>query len=143
MRADGGTLYTSLLVFDASGGLALHHRKLMPTYKERTVWGQGDGSSLATIGLNGARVGGLICWENLMPLARHALYAQGEQIHLAPTADTGAAWQACLRHIAVMPGMLAARMSAVSRATRDEHIRPQARVCRAHTQRSEARRAYR
>src|SRR5919197_5629736 len=72
----------------------------MPTYKERTVWGQGNGSSLATVALYGARVGGLICWENLMPLARQALYAQGEQIHLAPTADTGQAWQASLRHIA-------------------------------------------
>ncbi|HEY3061927.1 MAG TPA: carbon-nitrogen hydrolase family protein [Chloroflexota bacterium] len=94
------TLYNSLLVFDASGELVLHHRKLMPTYKERTVWGQGDGSSLRTVDLNGVRIGGLICWENLMPLARQALYAQGEQIHLAPTADTGAAWQASLRHIA-------------------------------------------
>jgi nitrilase len=95
-----GTLYNTLLVFDASGELVLHRRKLMPTYKERTVWGQGDGSSLVTVGLNGVRIGGLICWENLMPLARQALYAQGEQVHLAPTADTGAAWQASLRHIA-------------------------------------------
>ena len=84
-----GTLYNTLLVFDANGELVLHHRKLMPTYKERTVWGQGDGSSLATVELNGARTGGLLCWENLMPLARQALYAQGEQVHLAPTADTG------------------------------------------------------
>jgi nitrilase len=95
-----GTLYNTLLVLDASGELVLQHRKLMPTYKERTVWGQGDGSSLVTVGLNGARVGGLICWENLMPLARQALYAQGEQIHLAPTADTGEAWQSSVRHIA-------------------------------------------
>jgi nitrilase len=95
-----GTLYNTLLVFDSGGELVLHHRKLMPTYKERTVWGLGDGSSLVTVGLNGIRVGGLLCWENLMPLARQALYAQGEQIHLAPTADTGAAWQASLRHIA-------------------------------------------
>jgi nitrilase len=95
-----GTLYNTLLIFDASGELALHHRKLMPTYKERTVWGQGDGSTLTTVELSGARVGGLLCWENLMPLARHALYARGEQVHLAPTADTGAAWQASLRHIA-------------------------------------------
>ena len=95
-----GTLYNALLVFDAGGELVLHRRKLMPTYKERTVWGQGDGSSLRTVGVNGIRVGGLLCWENLMPLARQALYAQGEQVHLAPTADTGAAWQASLRHIA-------------------------------------------
>ena len=95
-----GSLYNSLLVFDANGELVLHHRKLMPTYKERTVWGQGDGRSLVTVALNGTRIGGLLCWENLMPLARQALYAQGEQIHLAPTADTGAPWQASVRHIA-------------------------------------------
>jgi nitrilase len=95
-----GTLYNSMLVFDARGELVLHHRKLMPTYKERTVWGQGDGRSLKTVELNGVRIGGLICWENLMPLARQALYAQGEQVHVAPTADTGSAWQASLRHIA-------------------------------------------
>ena len=94
------TLYNTLLVLNASGELALHHRKLMPTYKERTVWGQGDGCSLRTVALNDARVGGLVCWENLMPLARQSLYAQGEQIHLAPTADTGAAWQSSLHHIA-------------------------------------------
>jgi nitrilase len=95
-----GTLYNTLLILNASGELVLRHRKLVPTYKERTVWGQGDASSLATVELNGARVGGLICWENLMPLARQALYARGEQVHLAPTADTGAAWQSSLRHIA-------------------------------------------
>ncbi len=94
------TLYNTFLLFDASGELVLRHRKLMPTYKERTVWGQGDGSSLVSVELNGIRVGGLLCWENLMPLARQALYAQGEQVHLAPTADTGAPWQASLRHIA-------------------------------------------
>jgi len=94
------TLYNTLLVFDASGELVLHHRKLMPTYKERTIWGQGDGSSLVTASLDGIRIGGLLCWENLMPLARQALYAQGEQVHLAPTADTGAPWQTSLRHIA-------------------------------------------
>jgi nitrilase len=94
------TLYNSLLIFAPSGDLVLHHRKLMPTYKERTVWGQGDGSGLRTVEMGGVRFGGLICWENLMPLARQALYAQGEQVHLAGTADTGAAWQASLRHIA-------------------------------------------
>ncbi len=81
-----GTLYNTLLVFDQDGRLILRHRKLMPTYKERTVWGQGDGSSLAVCETSLGRIGGLICWENLMPLARYALYAQGEQVHLAPTA---------------------------------------------------------
>ncbi|HLZ26557.1 MAG TPA: carbon-nitrogen hydrolase family protein [Chloroflexota bacterium] len=94
------TLYNTLLLFDQNGTLILHRRKLMPTYKERTVWGQGDASSLVTAEIHGVRVGGLICWENLMPLARHSMYAQGEQLHIAPTADTGQAWQATLRHIA-------------------------------------------
>jgi nitrilase len=94
------TLYNTLLLFDQNGTLILHRRKLMPTYKERTVWGQGDASSLVTAEVHGVRVGGLICWENLMPLARQAMYAQGEQLHIAPTADTGLAWQATLRHIA-------------------------------------------
>jgi nitrilase len=94
------TLYNTLLLFDHNGTLILHRRKLMPTYKERTVWGQGDASSLVIAEVHGVRVGGLICWENLMPLARQAMYAQGEQLHLAPTADTGLAWQATLRHIA-------------------------------------------
>jgi nitrilase len=95
-----GTLYNTLLVFDQDGELIGRHRKLMPTYKERTVWGQGDGSTLSVRDTSVGRIGGLICWENLMPLARYALYAQGEQIHLAPTADTGNAWQPTLRHIA-------------------------------------------
>ncbi|MBI2321926.1 MAG: carbon-nitrogen hydrolase family protein [Chloroflexi bacterium] len=95
-----GTLYNTLLLFDEEGALIARHRKLMPTYKERTVWGQGDGSSLSVLTTRVGRLGGLICWENLMPLARYALYAQGEQVHLAPTADCGAAWQPTLRHIA-------------------------------------------
>jgi nitrilase len=100
-----GTLYNTLLILDSSGQLVLQHRKLMPTYKERTVWGQGDGSSLRTVELSGTRVGGLLCWENLMPLARHALYAQGEQIHLAPTADTtDAGWLMTGGSAIVTPG---------------------------------------
>jgi nitrilase len=94
-----GTLYNTLLVFGPDGELLLRHRKLMPTYKERTVWGQGDGSTLSVLQTEVGRVGGLICWENLMPLARYGLYAQGEQVHLAPTADCGDAWQPTLRHI--------------------------------------------
>jgi len=94
-----GTLYNTLLVYGPDGELLLRHRKLMPTYKERTVWGQGDGSTLSVVPTPAGRVGGLICWENLMPLARYGLYAQGEQIHLAPTADCGDAWQPTLRHI--------------------------------------------
>jgi nitrilase len=95
-----GTIYNALLVYSPAGELALHHRKLMPTNHERLVWGLGSGTGLEAIETDAGKVGGLICWENLMPLARQALYARGEQVHLAPTADTGAAWQSSLRHIA-------------------------------------------
>jgi nitrilase len=97
---DGGTLYNTLLVFRPDGELALRHRKLMPTNHERMVWGLGDGEGLATIETDLGRVGGLICWENLMPLARAALYESGLDIYLAPTADDDEPWQRSIRHIA-------------------------------------------
>jgi nitrilase len=96
----GGTLYNSLLVHGPDGQLALHHRKLMPTNHERMVWGLGDGGGLVPVSTPFGRVGGLICWENLMPLARFALYQSGLEILLAPTADTSDAWQDSMRHIA-------------------------------------------
>jgi nitrilase len=95
-----GTLYNSLLVHSPAGELALHHRKLMPTNHERMVWGLGDGRGMTPVQTPFGRVGGLICWENLMPLARFALYQGGLEIHLAPTADTSEAWQDSMRHIA-------------------------------------------
>jgi nitrilase len=96
----GGTLYNALLVFAPDGSLALHHRKLMPTNHERLVWGIGDGGGLDTIATGLGRVGGLICWENLMPLARAALYERGIEIYLAPTADDTEQWLESARHIA-------------------------------------------
>src|SRR6478672_7368750 len=95
-----GTIYNSLLIFAADGRLAIHHRKLVPTNHERLVWGQGDGRGLETADTGAALVGGLICWENLMPLARFALYERGVEIYLAPTADDSDDWHASLRHIA-------------------------------------------
>ena len=95
-----GTVYNSLLVFAPNGSLALHHRKLVPTNHERLVWGQGDGRGLDTVDTGAARIGGLICWENFMPLARFALYERGVEIYLAPTADDSEEWHATLRHIA-------------------------------------------
>jgi nitrilase len=95
-----GTLYNSLLIYSPAGKLALHHRKLVPTNHERLVWGQGDGRGLETIDIGAARVGGLICWENMMPLARFALYEQGVEIYLAPTADDSDHWLDSIRHIA-------------------------------------------
>src|SRR3954454_13437047 len=96
----GGTLYNTLLVFTPDGQLALRHRKLMPTNHERMVWGLGDGEGLASIETDLGRVGGLICWENLMPLARAALYESGLDIYLAPTADDSEPWLESIRHIA-------------------------------------------
>src|SRR3954471_12108827 len=97
---DGATLYNALLVFAPDGELVLRHRKLMPTNHERMVWGLGDGSGLETIETALGRVGGLICWENFMPLARAALYESGIDIYLAPTADDTESWHDSIRHIA-------------------------------------------
>jgi len=96
-----GTLYNSLLTYGPDGALALHHRKLVPTNHERLVWGPGDGRGLRAIETPLGRIGGLICWENYMPLARFALYESGVEIYVASTADDGDSWQATLRHIAL------------------------------------------
>lgn len=95
-----GTLYNTLLYHDPEGALALHHRKLVPTNHERLVWGQGDGRGLRAIETGLGRLGGLICWENYMPLARFALYETGVEIYVASTADDSDEWQATLVHIA-------------------------------------------
>lgn len=100
VERERGTLYCSLLFFGADGTLLGKHRKLKPTGAERLIWGEGDGSSLTVYPTELGRIGGLICWENYMPLARAALYAQGVEIYLAPTADARETWQATLRHIA-------------------------------------------
>jgi len=95
-----GTIYNSLLYHAPDGRLALHHRKLVPTNHERLVWGQGDGRGLEAVETGFGRIGGLICWENYMPLARTALYESGVELYVASTADDGDAWQATLVHIA-------------------------------------------
>lgn len=81
------SLYNTLLFINSDGTILGKHRKLMPTNHERLVHGTGDGSTLQIYDTPVGRIGGLICWENWMPLARFALYSQGEQIHIAPTAD--------------------------------------------------------
>jgi nitrilase len=96
----GSTIYNSILYFGPDGRLLGKHRKLMPTGGERLVWGYGDGSTLAVIETPFGRVGGLICWENYMPLARAALYAKGIDIWVAPTWDNSDTWVSTLRHIA-------------------------------------------
>jgi len=95
-----GTIYNALLYHAPDGTLAQHHRKLVPTNHERLVWGQGDGGGLRAIGTSIGRIGGLICWENYMPLARFALYESGIEIYISSTADDGDAWQSTLVHIA-------------------------------------------
>lgn len=99
-RFGKGTLYCTLLYFGPDGRLLGKHRKLKPTGAERLIWGEGDGSTLTTFRSELGTIGGLICWENYMPLARTAMYAQGVEIYLAPTADARETWQATLRHIA-------------------------------------------
>jgi nitrilase len=94
------TLYNTLLYHAPDGSIAAKHRKLVPTNHERLVWGQGDGGGLRAIPTKLGRIGGLICWENYMPLARFALYESGVEIYIASTADDGDAWQATLVHIA-------------------------------------------
>ena len=95
-----GTIYNALLIFSPAGELVLKHRKLMPTNHERLVHGLGDGSGLETIESDIGNVGGLICWENMMPLARFALYESGVEIYLAPTADDSEDWHDSMKHIA-------------------------------------------
>lgn len=92
----GNTLYNSLLTFAADGRLVRHHRKLVPTYTERLVWGAGDGSGLAPVD----GIGGLICWEHWMPLARQALHAAGERIHVAVWPTVSEMHQIASRHYA-------------------------------------------
>lgn len=96
-----GTLYCTMLYFNDQGQLVGKHRKLKPTASERLIWGEGDGSTLTVVNSPYGKLGGLICWENYMPLARTALYGKGVEIYLAPTADSRDSWQATLRHIAL------------------------------------------
>jgi nitrilase len=99
-EASGTTLYNTLLYFDASGRLLGKHRKLVPTVGERLVHGFGDGHTLSVHQTELGKLGGLICWENYMPLARYALYAWGVEVYAAPTWDRGEPWLSTLRHIA-------------------------------------------
>lgn len=94
------TLYCSLLYFSPSGGLMGKHRKLKPTAAERLVWGDGDSSTLSTFDTDIGKIGGLICWENYMPLARMAMYQKGVEIYVAPTADARDSWTSTMIHIA-------------------------------------------
>jgi nitrilase len=99
-----GSLYNTMLTLGPEG-LVHRHRKLMPTMQERIFHGVGAGDDLEAVELPGiGRVGGLICWENRMPLARYAVYEHGPQIWVAPTADDSEGWLVSMRHIAIEAG---------------------------------------
>ena len=95
-----GTLYNSLLTFGPDGALLNHHRKLVPTYTERMVWGNGDAHGLTAVDTPAGRVGGLVCWEHWMPLARQALHESGEDIHVAVWPNVHEMLQLASRHYA-------------------------------------------
>ena len=94
------TLYNTVVTIGANGKILNRHRKLMPTNPEKMVWGMGDATGLNVINTPIGRIASLICWENFMPLARYALYAQGVEIYIAPTYDSGDAWLGTMQHIA-------------------------------------------
>ena len=98
-----GSLYNAMLTIGPDG-LVAKHRKLMPTQHERLFHGIGAGDDLTVADTPLGRIGGLICWENRMPLARYSLYRQGPQIWVAPTADDSEGWLASMRHIAIESG---------------------------------------
>ncbi|UTW55246.1 carbon-nitrogen hydrolase family protein [Kordiimonas sp. SCSIO 12610] len=99
IERDGGTLYCSVFFFNKNGDFLGKHRKLMPTALERLTWGQGDGSTLPVLDTPEGKVGGVICWENYMPLLRTTMYAKGIELYCAPTVDDRDTWQSTMRHI--------------------------------------------
>jgi nitrilase len=130
-----GTLYNTLLFFGPEGQLVNRHRKIMPTFSERMVWGQGDASGLQSVKIHGVNVGGLICWEHWMPLARQQMHNQGEQIHIAAWPTVHEMHQVASRHYAfearcfvlaagqIMPATsLPKRLSPVKSLVRDSLI---------------------
>lgn len=99
-EASGASLYNTMLYIDPQGHIMGRHRKLVPTGGERLVWAQGDGSTLQVFDTPLGKIGGLICWENYMPLARYTMYAWGTQLYVAATWDRGQPWLSAIRHIA-------------------------------------------
>ncbi len=99
-EASNGSLYNSMLLINDKGEIIGKHRKLIPTSAERLVWGQGEGNTLRSYDTDFGKLGGLICWENYMPLARNAIYEAGTQIYVAPTWDKSPNWQLSMQHIA-------------------------------------------
>ena len=100
-NSTNGSLYCSMLYISPTHGLLGVHRKIKPTGTERLIWAEADGKSLVTFQTKIGKLGGLICWENYMPLARMAIYQKGVEIYLAPTADSRHDWTATMKHIAL------------------------------------------
>jgi nitrilase len=99
-RLSRATIYNTVVIIGEDGNILNRHRKLMPTNPERMVWGFGDGSGLNVVDTPVGKIGTLLCWENYMPLARYALYAQGIEVYVAPTYDSGDGWIGTMQHIA-------------------------------------------
>ncbi|MEM9649902.1 MAG: carbon-nitrogen hydrolase family protein [Bacteroidota bacterium] len=100
-QSTNGSLYCSILYISPTDGLLGVHRKIKPTGSERIVWGEADGESLVTFKTEIGKIGGLICWENYMPLARMSMYKKGVEVYIAPTADSRDGWTATMQHIAL------------------------------------------
>ena len=98
---ESGSLYCAMWYISPQAGLLGLHRKIKPTGTERVIWQEADGESLSSFDTRIGRLGGLICWENYMPLARMAMFRKGVEIYLAPTADARESWTATMRHIAL------------------------------------------
>ncbi|MFK5959583.1 MAG: carbon-nitrogen hydrolase family protein [Lutibacter sp.] len=99
-ETSNASLYNTILFIGENGKILGKHRKLMPTNCERLIWAQGNGDTLKSYNTSVGKIGGLICWENFMPLARNAIYEAGTQIYVAPTWDKGANWLGTVQHIA-------------------------------------------
>jgi nitrilase len=104
-ESSNSSLFNTLLFIDDKGKITGKHRKLVPTGGERLIWAQGDGNTLDVFDTSIGKVGGLICWENYMPLARQAMYNWGAQILVAPTWDKSEKWLQSLKHIAREGGL--------------------------------------
>ena len=100
-QTSNGSLYCSMLYISPKIGFMGVHRKIKPTGSERIVWSESDGKDLVSFNTSIGKLGGLICWENYMPLARAAMYKQAVQIYIAPTADQRETWTSTMRHIAL------------------------------------------
>ena len=104
-ESSNASLFNTILFIDENGEILGKHRKLMPTNCERLIWAQGNGSTLKSYDTSAGKIGGLICWENFMPLARNAIYESGAQILAAPTWDKGPNWLGSMQHIAREGGL--------------------------------------